>query len=70
MTTPSPVANHKAQHDLKVFMEIGDFRRRAEKLIARGFQGPVNYALQNYYLGANEVFCVDHGSQTSNPEDA
>lgn len=63
-----PVTHDKPHYQLKVFMSIADFNRRADKFKARGLQGPIDYALQNYYLGTEHIFSIDHDGESNTEE--
>lgn len=69
MNRPPEIPQPESQHQFKVFLPIGDFARRLQKLIAAGNQGAVDYALQNLYVGIENVLSVNHVTQITSSEE-
>ena len=60
---------NKPQHQLKPFMAIADFNRRIDKAITHRSEGTINYALENLYVGANQILCIDHAPGNNTEEE-
>ena len=65
MNSSAPIQQPHPNYNLKPFMGIAAFRRALEQAIAQGAQGTVDYALQNFYVGSNEILSISHAPQLS-----